>query len=88
MEDLYASEPLMLAADRDILSTPLYLRRWQFTQQLQTFVKWAKPLIAESCRQAARLDLGTNFKPIDAYFPREVPTRLWDAILGRPDGAS
>ena len=88
VDDIYAAEPLMLCGDRaKVLSVPLYIRKWQSTQELQTFVRWAKPIVATSCRDAAKLDLGDNFKLIDSYFPRvppPVPERLWDAILGRP----
>ena len=87
VDDLYAAAPLMLSGDQKVLSVPLHIRKWQSTEELQTFVRWAKPIVTVSCGEAAKLDLGANFRLIDSYFPRvppPVPERLWDAILGRP----
>ena len=65
----------MFATDYDVRST-------FNTTVLQRWYRWAKPLVAQSIKDAA--ELGKNFRYIDDYFRPEIPPELVDAILGRP----
>ena len=66
IKELYDCIPLMLAADRDIMSIPYSARLEQPTSTLQTFYKWAKPLVDKSVQDAN--ELGRSFQRIDHYF--------------------
>ena len=79
IQELYDCLPLMLAADRDILSIPYTRRLDQPTPTLRSFYKWAKPMVERSVQEAD--ELGRSFRRIDSYFGPRVPPELWDVIL-------
>ena len=79
IKELYDCIPLMLSADRDILSYPYAARSEQTTSALQAFYKWAKPLVDKSVRDA--VEMGQSFRRIDSYFRPRIPQELFDVIL-------
>ena len=82
IKELYDSAPRMLQADKAMFATDYDVRSTFNTAVLQRWYRWAKPLVAQSIKDAA--ELGKNFRYIDDYFRPEIPPELVDAILGRP----
>ena len=72
---------MLIVADQEIFSKPFEEQAQQSTMQLQQFYEWAKPLVKESLKDAAKH--GKNFKIIDHYFPPtkpSIPAHLFDVI--------
>ena len=80
IEALYDLTPLMLALDRSIFHYPLTQRTKQHTNQLRTFLSFARPVVKTSIQQAK--DMGTNFMSFGEYFCPVIPQHVIDAILG------
>jgi hypothetical protein len=82
IQDLYDQAPTMLSTNCDLF-TQTY-EHWldKPTTQLQTFLQRMRTTVKVSVAQAA--DMGTQFKPIDWYFPVPIPPHSFDIILGRP----
>ena len=91
IRDLYDSAPTMLRHDRDIFRHDYDSFTEVPERTLLTFVKFAKPVVKRSQKQA--LQLGPNCRTIPDYFtyvPPELPPHVVAAILGtsgrcRPD---
>jgi hypothetical protein len=91
IRDLYDSAPTMLRHDRDIFRHDYDSFKEVPERALLSFVKFAKPVVKRSQKQA--LQLGPNCRTITDYFtyvPPELPPHVVAAILGtsgrcRPD---
>ena len=82
IKELYDSAPQMLEADKDMFATDYDVRSTFKTAVLQRWYRWAKPLVAQSIKDAT--EMGKKFRRINDYFRPEIPPELVDAILGRP----
>jgi exonuclease III len=76
---LYDQQPNMLAADRDVLSTPLDERLQQPPAQIQAFLDWASPIVQISLNDAAE-EMRTHQPRILTHFSRAV-ARIPDHLL-------
>jgi hypothetical protein len=80
IQDLYDQRPLMLADDRKLFTKPYDHWIDQPTSQLKTFLQRMRATVKASVAQAA--DMGSNFRPIDSYFPPHIPQDIFKIILG------
>jgi hypothetical protein len=75
---LYEAVPQMMSHDRDIFAFPFESRKLQSTSTLLAFYQHAKPIVAQSLKNAATL--GAQFRTIDQHFRPLIPLAILNLL--------
>jgi hypothetical protein len=76
VQALYASSPMMLAADRYICKLPIQTQlQYHAPDRIALWIQRAKPIVTTSIREASKT-IQHNFHSITAYFTRAISPTL------------